>query len=45
MTSTRLEVRIRRALPEEAEALTALILRAKSYWGYDQSFLEACAPF
>jgi hypothetical protein len=37
MTSTRLEVHIRRALLEEAEALTALIMRAKSSWGYDQS--------
>jgi GNAT superfamily N-acetyltransferase len=44
MISTRRDVRIRRALPEEAEALTALIRRAKSYWGYDQSFLEACRP-
>ena len=44
MTSTRRDVCIRRALPEEAKALTALILRAKSHWGYDQSFLEACRP-
>lgn len=44
MTSTRLEVCIRRAQPEEAGALTALIMRAKSYWGYDQSFLELCRP-
>jgi GNAT superfamily N-acetyltransferase len=42
MTSTRFDVCIRGALPEAAEALTALILRAKGYWGYDQSFLEAC---
>lgn len=44
MTSTRLEVRIRRARPEEAETLTALIMRAKGYWGYDQSFLEMSRP-
>jgi GNAT superfamily N-acetyltransferase len=44
MTLTRRDVCIRRALREEAEALTALILRAKSHWGYDQSFLEACRP-
>jgi GNAT superfamily N-acetyltransferase len=44
MTLTQLDVRIRRGLPEEAEALTALILRAKSYWGYDQAFMEACRP-
>ena len=44
MTSTRLEVRIRRARPEEADALTALIMRAKGYWGYDQPFLELSRP-
>jgi GNAT superfamily N-acetyltransferase len=44
MTRTRLDVRIRHAVPEEAEALTGLILRAKSYWGYDQAFLDACRP-
>ncbi len=44
MTSIRLEVRIRRALPEEANVLTELIMRAKGYWGYDQSFLELSRP-
>src|SRR5579883_474666 len=44
MASTKLEVRIRRARPDEADTLTALIVRAKSYWGYDQSFIEACRP-
>lgn len=38
------DVDIRQARPEEAASLTALILRAKSYWGYDQPFLEACRP-
>lgn len=44
MTATKREVRIRRAQPEEADALTALIMRAKGYWGYDQSFLELSRP-
>jgi GNAT superfamily N-acetyltransferase len=38
------EVRIRRALPEEAGALTELIMRSKAHWGYDAAFLEACRP-
>lgn len=32
---------IRPAGREEAEALSALALRSKAYWGYDQDFLEA----
>ena len=36
------EVCIRRAQPEEAEALTELIMRSKAQWGYDAAFLEAC---
>jgi GNAT superfamily N-acetyltransferase len=35
-------VRIRQARPDEAEALSALALRSKGYWGYDQAFLDAC---
>ena len=34
---------IRRAEPGEAEALTALSLRSKAYWGYDESFMAAAA--
>lgn len=34
---------IRRAEPGEAEALTALSLRSKAYWGYDESFMTAAA--
>jgi GNAT superfamily N-acetyltransferase len=45
MTSTNPEAYIRRARPEEADALTALIRRAKAHWGYDQSFLEMSRPF
>lgn len=33
---------IRRARPEEAEALTALCLRSKAHWGYDADFITAC---
>src|SRR5438270_9194878 len=36
------EIRIRPALPEEAQLLSELALRAKGHWGYDQDFLEAC---
>ena len=34
---------IRPADPGEAEALSALALRSKGYWGYDDDFLAACA--
>lgn len=44
MAHTQLKAQIRRARPEEAEALTALIMRAKAHWGYDQPFLDACYP-
>lgn len=30
---------IRRAKREEASALTALTLRSKAHWGYDDSFM------
>lgn len=33
---------IRRALPSEAAALSALALRSKALWGYSPDFLEAC---
>lgn len=33
---------IRAARPEEAGALSALALRSKAYWGYDEEFLAAC---
>lgn len=32
--------RVRRARPDEAEALTALATRAKAHWGYDAGFME-----
>ncbi len=30
---------VRRARPEEAEALSALCMRAKAHWGYDADFM------
>jgi len=35
---------IRRALPAEADHLTALAVRSKAYWGYDEEFLEKVRP-
>lgn len=33
---------IRDARPDEADALTALVLRSKAHWGYDAAFLATC---
>ena len=33
-------IRIRRARPDEADALTALATRAKAHWGYDAEFMS-----
>ncbi|MCL7375605.1 GNAT family N-acetyltransferase [Streptomyces sp. 35G-GA-8] len=35
-------MRIREARPDEACALSALVLRSKAHWGYDEAFLAAC---
>jgi GNAT superfamily N-acetyltransferase len=35
---------VRPARPDEAAAVTALALRSKAHWGYDDAFLEACRP-
>lgn len=32
---------VRPAVPEEAAELSALALRSKAHWGYDEAFLEA----
>ncbi|MFE7126212.1 GNAT family N-acetyltransferase [Streptomyces sp. NPDC057617] len=37
-----MRTRIRDARPAEAEALSALVLRSKAHWGYDDAFLAAC---
>jgi GNAT superfamily N-acetyltransferase len=34
---------IRRAVPGEADALTALVLRSKAVWGYDAQFMQRAA--
>ncbi|MFC4061206.1 GNAT family N-acetyltransferase [Planomonospora corallina] len=33
---------LRTARPDEAETLSALALRSKAHWGYDEAFLAAC---
>ncbi len=33
---------IRRAARHDTAALSALALRSKAHWGYDQAFMEAC---
>lgn len=35
-------IALRPGREEEATALSELALRSKGYWGYDESFLEAC---
>lgn len=35
---------IRPAEAREAEALTALVLRSKAHWGYDEAFMKAAVP-
>ncbi len=37
-------MQVRRAEPGEVEALAALSLRSKAYWGYDEAFMVATAP-
>lgn len=38
-------LRIRDARLDECEALSALCLRSKAHWGYDDGFIAACAPY
>jgi len=37
-----LVIRIRPARPDEAAALTGLVLRSKAHWGYGEDFLALC---
>jgi ribosomal protein S18 acetylase RimI-like enzyme len=37
-------IEIRRALPTEAETLTAIALAAKRYWGYPEHWIEIWRP-
>jgi hypothetical protein len=38
-------MRIRPARPDEATDLSALAMRSKAYWGYDDDFLRACRAY
>ncbi|MFJ7154053.1 GNAT family N-acetyltransferase [Streptomyces sp. NPDC101118] len=38
------DVLLRAARPEEAAALSGLMLRSKAHWGYDDAFLKSCVP-
>ncbi|WP_323187272.1 MULTISPECIES: hypothetical protein [unclassified Streptomyces] len=42
MTPTSPSARLRPARPDEAERLSALALRSKAHWGYDEVFMAAC---
>tara|TARA_R110002073_G_scaffold302123_1_gene469738 strand:- start:5444 stop:5935 length:492 start_codon:yes stop_codon:yes gene_type:complete len=41
----RSDIRLRPARPGEAQALSALCLRSKAYWGYDSAFMASVAPY
>ena len=36
------EFTLRRAVADDAAALTDIALKSKAYWGYDQAFMGAC---
>src|SRR5579863_20456 len=44
MAAEALEYEIRPALPGEGDGLSALALRSKAHWGYDDEFLERVRP-
>jgi GNAT superfamily N-acetyltransferase len=35
-------IKLRAGRPDEAAVLSALALRSKAHWGYDEAFLDAC---
>ena len=37
-----MSIHVRRARQDEAERLTALAMKAKASWGYDDAFMEMC---
>jgi GNAT superfamily N-acetyltransferase len=39
-----MDIEIRRALPEEAEALTQIAIAAKSHWGYPERWMQIWTP-
>lgn len=38
-----MEIALRRAVADDAPTLTAISMRAKASWGYDDAFMAACA--
>lgn len=43
-TNSESQIRIRRAVPEDARQIGELAMRSKAYWGYDAEFMQACRP-
>lgn len=41
-TDDELSVTLRRATPADCAQLTAIALRSKAHWGYDDAFMAAC---
>ncbi|MCL4530843.1 MAG: hypothetical protein M1485_06230 [Chloroflexi bacterium] len=39
-----MNIEIRRALPEEADALTEIAIAAKRHWGYPERWIEIWMP-
>ena len=39
-----MDIEIRRALPEEAEALTQIAIAAKGHWGYPEHWMQIWTP-
>lgn len=37
-------VELRKAMAEDLRAASALCLRSKAHWGYDDAFMDACRP-
>mgnify|MGYP001815616311 FL=1 len=44
MPDARDRAEFRQARPDEAEAITALVLRSKRHWGYSDAFIEVMTP-
>jgi GNAT superfamily N-acetyltransferase len=41
-STVQVDVIVRAARPDEADALLELAVRSKGHWGYDDAFLDAC---
>ena len=44
MTEAEKDRTIRRARPDEADAISDIAMRSKAYWGYDDHFMETFRP-